>query len=270
MTRTLTIVLLLLQTALWAGGCHRGFSSTYDVRGIRLGEPMFAVRGMRLSDTTLRLSFTTLPTLRTSEPVIRTVYAAVGPEKGLYRDTVDFQLTRVTLPSDSAVAMLIGEAVMPVASASERANPWVDVSVVTASDHVVFTEPVTMVETSAVELSPFQHATDDDAIELGAYVQRVWLPEEEYLPSSEEVRVTVFDGSGNEVWNSGSGMAFLTMISSVKPQERGEVMVVSRVWNGTTLSGATVPSGTYTAEIRIPAVPFPYSATMDVQWPPQR
>ncbi|MBU3741346.1 MAG: hypothetical protein FGM24_03560 [Candidatus Kapabacteria bacterium] len=269
MNRTMLILLVVLQAGLLAGGCHRGFSSTYDVRGIRLGEPVFAVRGMRLSDTTLRLSFATLPTLRTSDPVIRTVYAAVGAAQGFYSDTVDFQLTRKAVPSDSSAVTLIGEAIISVASATEFASPWVDVSVVTASDHVVFPQAVTMIDPSAVELSPFQHVTDDGGIELGAHVQRVWLPEQEYLPSSEDVRVTVFNASGTEVWNSGSGMAFLTMITSVQPQERGDVATVSRIWNGQTSSGTTVPKGTYTAEILIPAIPFPYRSTLDVQWPPQ-
>jgi hypothetical protein len=93
---------------------------------------------------------------------------------------------------------------------------------------------------------------------------------DEYLPSTEDVRVIISDADGNTIWRSDAGLMFSTMIMKVEPQDRGSVAVVERRWNGLDAAGSTVPSGSYRADVIIPALPMSYQASVEFSWPPQR
>ena len=270
MNRFIALLLSWCAVLLMVAGCHHGFNSPYGVRGLRLSEPVFPIYGMWLPDSTLRLSFSAPRRLRTADPFIRTMYVAVGTERGAYRDTVDIQ---VPLPDDSSTGKhdeFIGEAYISGLQRLQSTQPFVDVSLVTGSDHVTFECPVTMIASVPVELRPFARSTADGTIDIGAEVRRIYTASNEYLPSTEDVRVIISDAEGNTVWRSDAGLMFSTMIMKVEPQDRGSVAVVERRWNGRNAEGSTVPQGTYRADIIIPAIPMAYQASVEFTWPPQR
>lgn len=84
---------------------------------------------------------------------------------------------------------------------------------------------------------------------------RNFIPEKEYLPSSEDFRVIVFKNN-REIWNSSEGMMFMTVIEKVKPQEKGETHTYKMTWKP-----AGTLSGKFNARLIIPAKPEPYSVT---------
>lgn len=270
MNRLVALSLLWCSIVCMSTGCHHGFTSPYGVRGLRLTEPVFPVTGMWLPDSTLRLSFSAPRRLRTADPSIRTVYVAVGTERAAYRDTVDIQ---VPLPEDASTVngdAFYGEAYISGLQHLQSTPPWVDVSLVTGSDHVTFECPVTMVAFAPVELRPFTRSTADGTIDIGAEVRRIYAASDEYLPSTEDVRVIISDADGNTIWRSDAGLMFSTMIMKVEPRDRGSVAVVERQWNGRDAAGSTVTSGRFRADVIIPALPIPYQASIEFSWPPQR
>ncbi len=270
MNRFIAFFLPWCGILLMSTGCHHGFHSSYGVRGLHLSEPVFPVNGMWLPDSTLRLSFSAPRRLRTADPFIRTMYVAVGAKRAAYRDTVDIQVPLTDDPSTRQQDAFFGEAYIGGLQRLQSTPPWVDVSLVTGSDHLTFECPVTMAESVPVELRPFARSTADGTIDIGAEVRRIYTMSDEYLPSTEDVRVIISDADGNTIWRSDAGLMFSTMIMKVEPQDRGSVAVVERRWNGLDAAGSTVPSGSYRADVIIPALPMSYQASVEFSWPPQR
>lgn len=270
MNRSIALSLWSCAALLAVTACHHGFTSTYGVRGLRLAEPVFPVVGMWLPDSTLRLSFLAPRKLRAADPLIRTIFIAVGSERGSYSDTVDVQ---VPLPDDAASKQpdeIFGEAYISGLRRQQSTPPFVDVSLVTGSDHVTFECPVTLVASVPVELRPFARSTADGTIDIGAEVRRIYTTTDEYLPSTEDVRVIISDTAGNTVWRSDAGLMFSTMIMKVEPQDRGSIAVVDRRWNGRDATGSPAPAGRYRADVIIPSIPQSYQASIEFQWSPQR
>lgn len=270
MNRISWFLLLLCSVVLAITGCHHGFSSPYGVRGLRLSEPVFPVYGMWLPDSTLRLSFNAPRTLRTNDPLIRTMYLAVGSRRGTYTDTIDVQIPERTMSEATADETFDADVYVSGLRGSVSEPPYVDVSMVTGSDHVTFESPVAMTDAVPVELRPYARSTAQGTVDIGAEVRRIYLTTEEYLPSTEDVRIMIADINGANVWRSDDGLMFSTMIMKVQPQDRGAVANVERRWNGRDSGGQAVPPGTYRATIIIPAIPQSYQASIDITWPPQR
>ena len=124
-------------------------------------------------------------------------------------------------------------------------------------------------DTSGLILVPFiQRAddSDDSSYTLGVNARRNRLVDGEYLPSSEDLRVTVRRGL-DVVWQSQTGLAFLTVVMPVRPERIGEQSVYSVDWNGKDADGKQLPAGEYSAELIIPSRPAPYHTQMTFTWP---
>jgi len=92
--------------------------------------------------------------------------------------------------------------------------------------------------------------------------KRKYKKENEYLPSSEDLRVKVKTQSGKTIWLSNYGKNFLQVISEVNPVEVGDVHVYSIKWDGKSRSGKLFKSGSYIVELTIPAQPDNYTVTL--------
>lgn len=101
---------------------------------------------------------------------------------------------------------------------------------------------------------------------IGVDAMRMRKVDGEYLPSSEDLRVVIRQ-SFKTVWQSNSGMSFLTVVMPVKPELPGEHSIYTLEWNGTDDGGMPLPPGDYTADIIIPAKPAPYHTQISFTWP---
>lgn len=130
----------------------------------------------------------------------------------------------------------------------------------------VFPARISAEDTSALSLVPFIQRTDDSSYTLGVTAHRNRLIDGEYLPSSEDLRVTVRRGL-DVVWQSQTGLAFLTVVLPVRPEQIGEESAYTVEWNGTDVDGTPLPPGEYTAELVIPSRPAPYHTQLTFTWP---
>lgn len=88
------------------------------------------------------------------------------------------------------------------------------------------------------------------------------IVEGEYLPSSEDLRIFIYDSNGKPVWNSNHNMNYLMVIGDVMPNKVGQTHEYIAQWNKSDNSGKRLPPGTYTAKLIIPAQPTNYSADL--------
>jgi hypothetical protein len=130
----------------------------------------------------------------------------------------------------------------------------------------VYPAVISSPDTSALSLVPFIQRADSSYVTLGVTARRNRLVDGEYLPSSEDLRVTVRRGL-DVVWQSQTGLAFLTVVMPVRPEQIGEQSVYSVDWNGNDADGMPLPAGEYTAELVIPSRPAPYHTQLTFTWP---
>jgi len=105
-----------------------------------------------------------------------------------------------------------------------------------------------------------------DLYVIGVDATRFRAVEGEYLPSSEDLRVIIRQGL-KIMWQSNSGMSYLTVITPVRPERPGEHSLYSLEWAGTDIYGMPLAPGEYTADIIIPAKPAPYQTQVTFTWP---
>lgn len=132
---------------------------------------------------------------------------------------------------------------------------------------IVYPASVAVAESSPLTLTPFVERINDETVAVGVAAKRNALVEGEYLPSSEDLRVVIFGSGMKTLWDSRNGMAYLTVITPVRPEVVGETSRYSIEWNGTAYDGTPLSAGRYTAQITIPAKPAPYSTSIEFTWP---
>ncbi len=268
-SRHLVIMVCCMVAAALLASCKSSFTSPYGIRALRVDEPIFPIKAVRLKDSTLRLSFITSPRLRTTDPGIRWVEAAIGPDERSLNDTITFALSYTNTPGSETTVTLVGDAPWDTPSARRSASAVADISVVTSTDHLIFRLPLAYQEAQPMDLTPFVVSRGDSALEIGVQAKRIFLLSDEYLPTSENFRVIISDEKGTVVWRSDAGMNFMQAITSVEPQTPNHIQRYAVVWNGQHTMGETVPPGTYKAELIIPARPRAYMNTVEFAWPPK-
>ena len=236
---------------------------------IRVSDPVLEMKAVRLSDSTVRLSFIGPPALRSEGKAIRWVEVAVGPDEKHMLDTLTFNTMTIGSPDAGVVQNIIGDVTWSTDAARRSTSCWVDVGVVTAKEHLVFKQHLEYVDAVPMELSPLTMSPSDSIIEIGVMARRIFVPPGEALPTSESFRVVINDDKGRVVYRSDYGAAFLTLITTVEPQTPNQVERYAIPWDGKDLEGNRVPDAIYHADLIIPAMPRPYTAKIDVPWPPK-
>ncbi|MDZ4745155.1 MAG: BsuPI-related putative proteinase inhibitor [bacterium] len=261
-------VCVLVITTLCTTSCKQTFSSPWKLRGLRVDGEIFHVKAFKLSDSTVQLSFVGTANLRTKEASIRYVDVAIGTSADALHDTVAFSVDHIE-SDGGGPTQAIGNAVWDSPTAKLSTSAVGDISVLTASDHLVFRQIIEYSEAEGLFLTPFATAASDTTIEIGALAKRIYLPPGEYLPSSENFRVIISEPKGAVVWRSDAGMSFLAMVGNVEPRQANQVQRYSLPWNGRDLQQNIVAPGDYVVEFIIPARPKPYQARTTLQWPPR-
>ncbi len=260
---------VLVACGLALCGCKKTEYSSFmkSKKAYKVNRPMFDLRAVRLSDSTVQFSFMTPSTLRTTDRSIRYVDLFVAATPNGKKDSIMVSPSVAGTPGVDETIYFIGEGVWdsPIAKSSRQA--FVDVNVVTYSDHIVFSDTIEYTKAEPMELLPFAQHGKESLVELGVTARRIFVPQGEYLPTSEAFRVIISDAKGNVVWRSDAGMAFLTVVGDVQPQSSNAVHRYIMPWNAKDLSGQAVPDGEYRVDMIIPARPTPYTSVLTLEWP---
>ncbi len=259
-------VLLSLAT-----GCVQTQRSEFmrDHKALRVNEPIFDIRAVRLSDGTVKLSFVGSPTLRTKGRYVKYVEAILGPTEDSMEDYVAFATHSAGAPGADETVHLVGSATWDTKAAIASTSCWADVSVITQDEHLVFRTHLEYQKVEPMELQPFTFAANDTTLDIGIIAKRIFTPPGEYLPSSETFRVIITDANGYVVYRSDYEKNYLQLVTDVEPKASNQMHRYALPWNGRNLEGSRVPDGTYHAELIIPAHPRPYKAEIDLNWPPR-
>ena len=262
-----TIAAMVLLCVI-ASGCRTASTSGFapTKKAIRVNRPMFDLHATRLTDSSAQFRFVTTSTLRADDNTIRYVDLALRTSNF----TADSLLIFPTIARDespNSPLYIIGEALWESPQLRTSTTVQADISVVTASDHIVFAQDVEVRDPIALDLYPSIQASNDTTITFGCLARRVFVPRGEYLPSSEVFRVRVSDEQGQLVWSSDEGMAFLALVSLVQPQTSGRLHVYEMPWNGVATNGQRIKPGTYTADLTIPSRPLEYGTRITFKWP---
>lgn len=95
--------------------------------------------------------------------------------------------------------------------------------------------------------------------------ERLNVLKEEYMPSSEDFRVIVFNDNSDLIFNSDFEQNYLMVIKNVEPSVIGDTKIFEMSWNKKNNYGKIVPKGKYKANLMIPALPYSYSIIIDFE-----
>lgn len=116
-----------------------------------------------------------------------------------------------------------------------------------------------------VTVTPFIDAQTDTNIVFALLAKRNRGYGEDYHPTSERLRVQIFDSEGRLRFSSNTGIEYLQEVSPVQPR-RGEIKRFTFEWPGTDDNGTILPAGRYTAVLSLVAKPYPYTASISFDW----
>lgn len=249
-------------------GCRTASISgfTASKKAIRVDRPMFDVYTTRITDSSAQLRFVTTTTLRADDNTIRYVDINIATSNGSHDSLLVFP-TIAREDSSNGGLYIIGEALWESPALRNGSSFTADISVVTASNHIIFSQNIDVREPVALDLYPSVSSSADSSVMFRVLARRVFVPHGEYLPSSEVFRIRVLDERGVIVWSSDTDMAFLALVSLVQPQTLGRLHIYEMPWNGRMLNGSRIKPGTYRAEFIIPSRPLEYSTSHDFTWP---
>lgn len=242
---------------------------TKDNKALIVNRPMFDVKGVRLTDSSVHISFVTTSTLRTADRSLRYVEAYIGPDSEHLNDSVMMVTTMAGIPGVDQTILFLGEGLWDTPAAKASTQAVADISVISGSDHIIFRTNITYQKAEPVDLLPFVIPIGDSSIELGVIAKRIYVPQGEYLPTSETFRALISDGKGAVIWRSDAGMAFLSIVTNVEPQSANAVHRYVMPWDGKDIGGQRVPAGDYHVDFIVPARPKPYTTSMTFRWPPR-
>ncbi len=268
----LSIMGMLCMALIAVGvGCVSSSHSDFVRSGkaLRVDEPVYDIKAVRLSDGTVRLSFIGTPTLRTTGRYVKYVEAALGPDEEHLDDVVMFNTTTAGAPGANETVHLVGTAAWDTKAAIASKSCWADVSVVTPAEHLVYRVHLQYEASEPMILEPFTEAVNDTTADIGAIARRVFVPPGEYLPSSETFRVIITDATGTVVFRTDYEKNFLALVTTVQPVQANQIQRYVYPWSGRNLQGQRVADGTYNVEMIIPAHPKPYRTSTTLEWPPK-
>jgi hypothetical protein len=95
--------------------------------------------------------------------------------------------------------------------------------------------------------------------------KRIKLVENEYLPSSENFVVEIYDNKGNQVWSSSHNKNFFMVITDVQPKNVGDSHIYIMEWNLRSNDNKNINKGNYKVNFIIPAKPKSYICSQNLE-----
>lgn len=117
-----------------------------------------------------------------------------------------------------------------------------------------------------VSVTPFIDVRTDSTITFALLAQRHRGFGEDYYPTSERMRVEIFDDKGQLRFSSNYQLDFMQAIAPVEPKFRGDVKRFTFEWPGVDNTGEPLPPGHYVARLSLVTKPYPYSAQIEFEW----
>ncbi len=105
---------------------------------------------------------------------------------------------------------------------------------------------------------------NDKSIEFAVLAVRNKI-KEEFIPSSEELRLEVLNFKGRQIYSSQTGINFLQIILPVFPENIGNYYLYKQTWDFKTDENNLVVPGKYTINLMIPALPTPYKVNLTLE-----
>lgn len=116
-------------------------------------------------------------------------------------------------------------------------------------------------------LEPSIQKIDYENIKFILKVTRLKTKEDEYIPTSESLRIVVSNVKGKTIWESNKNMNYLQVISPLLPENKEEIYTYELDWNGKDNEGNELSNGSeYTAIFLIPSEPESYSTSLKFIW----
>lgn len=114
-----------------------------------------------------------------------------------------------------------------------------------------------------MDLLPTFYKIDTSTFAIGLLAKRNRMDNEEYLPSSEEMRAEVYSKMGSIIWSSNQDMNYTMQIGKVLPDSVDQTHLYLYQWDFMMNSGRKIPDGDYKIKLTIPAKPHPYFVISD-------
>lgn len=114
-----------------------------------------------------------------------------------------------------------------------------------------------------LEASFEQKANDLAIFTLNA--KRLQIVKDEYVPSSENFLVEVYNENGSEVFSSSYMKNFFMVIGEVEPKNVNDLKTYEYEWNLKSNKGKNVDPGKYKAKLIIVAKPKSYFCNLDIE-----
>ena len=240
------ISLLFVGMVMLIVGCStpRYSNLTDSYKMTRVSEPIFEMRAVRLSDSSVRISFVGTPTLRTPGKTIGYVEIYAGPDEDNMNDTITVGTDYTGAPGRSETLLLVGEGTWDTDAAKRSERIVMDVAVITGSEHIVFRSVKEYEDAEPMELTPFTQPRTDSVIDIGVIARRIFVPPGEHLPSSENLRLIISNADGQVIYRSDVGQQFLSIVTVLEPQVSNQMQRYAAPWNGSTMAGGMAPAGT--------------------------
>ena len=106
---------------------------------------------------------------------------------------------------------------------------------------------------------------DNGNIKFILKAKRIKLVENEYLPSSENFVVEIYDKNSSQVWSSSYSKNFFMVITDVKPKNVGDSHTYTMEWNLKGNDNKTINKGNYIVKFIIPAKPKSYICSQNLE-----
>ncbi|MBU3698417.1 MAG: hypothetical protein FGM33_00180 [Candidatus Kapabacteria bacterium] len=185
-----------------------------------------------------------------------------GADTGVIR----LPITKTTMGAPGRSETLTASAYADIAaSVFRRASSFRILATIGDREHLY--SVITNVDTAALALMPEISQGSDSGYVFTLRATRRRVVEGEYFPSSEQLRISVVNAKGATVWSSDHGMAYLTVIMPVEPEQKGSSHVYQQEWNGITLDGEPLRPGRYRVTFLLPVRRASYSTTLDITIP---
>lgn len=88
----------------------------------------------------------------------------------------------------------------------------------------------------------------------------------ERFPSSEHIRLFIYDKNGTNVWRTDNKIAYSSQITYPEPDTIGKTHKYFIDWDGNDNNNNILKTGRYRADLMLPIMPKPYIVSIEFDW----